>query len=92
MALPGITCPEKFIVPLYFRPEDQGELAKLFSKDSIIEQLWDPWRLEALKAISYEDLSLLKYLHSHFLSLKSPIFETLKDSKDRFMERIKTLF
>lgn len=91
MALPGITCPEKFIIPLYFKPEEQGELSKLFQKDSIIEQLWDPWRLEAVKAISYEDISLLKYMHSHFLSLKSPIFASLKDSKDRFFELVKYL-
>lgn len=91
MALPGITSPEKFIIPLYFKPEEQGELSKLFQKDSIIEQLWDPWRLEAVKAISYEDISLLKYMHSHFLSLKSPIFASLKDSKDRFFELVKSL-
>lgn len=92
MALPGITCPEKFLVPLYFRPEQQGELAKLFQKDSVFEHLWDPWKAEAVKSISYEDSSLVKYMHSHFLALKSPIFATLKQNKEKFNEIIKQIF
>ena len=42
MAIPGITCPEKYVVSLYFKPEEQGELSKLFQKDSIFEHLFDP--------------------------------------------------
>ena len=91
MALPGITCPEKIIIPLYFQASEQGELSKLFQKDSIFEHLFDPWKPEAVKAISYEDCSLLKYMHSHFLSLKSPIFASLKQFKDKFNDLIKQL-
>jgi hypothetical protein len=91
MALPGITCPEKYLVPLYFKPENRGELSKLFQKDSIFEHLWDPWRPDAVKAVSYEDTSLLKYMHSHFLSLKSPVFASLKTQKERFSDIFRQL-
>ena len=91
MAMPGITCPEKFVIPLYFKPKEQGDLSKLFQKDSILEHLFDPWKPEAVKAITYEDSCLLKYMHSHFLSLKSPIFAVLKQYKDRFSSLSKHL-
>jgi hypothetical protein len=91
MALPGITCPEKFVLPLYFQKDQQGDLLKLFQKDSILEHLLDPWKPEAVKSISYEDSSLVKYMHTHFLSLKSPIFANLKQYKDKFNEIIKQI-
>lgn len=89
--MPGMTCPEKFIIPLYFKLKDQGELARLFQKDSIFEHLFDPWRPETVKAVTYEDACLMKYMHTHYLSLKSPIFASLKQYKDRFSNIIKQL-